>query len=1301
MKRHLFIILLAVVLAGNLFAQVYNYPKAILPGDYPDPTVVRDGRFYPYYPAAGTNRAVWADDIRGTWSKPVDLKLKGIDPGHMADADGKRYLYVDKGYVARPSAHLITPEKQIRHGMELSDDFNGSELGLQWTFWKEYAPQSVSIARNTLSLEAKGTTPSDARKLLATPTDKTCETQVEIETGENNRAGLMLFYNEKAFAGIVSDGEKLTIFQNAEQKTELPNRFGRRCFLKILNRENICSFSASSDNRNWIILAENIDVSGLHHNNSGGFYALRIALISEGEGKACFKNFVYSNAQIFGNARWIGGSDAELPLYAQYLTVFRINFMLQLNEQSTKAGFIYGANDMRLLDKYKNIYHIENEKDSSYILAELDVCNDDKTLLNIYRAGYSPDDKRDIPLKTVDIPRSIINPENKFAPHQFSISSVFGNTQILIDNNKVADLCLNPLGKSDVIAFPALGDIGWYMQGEQPATLSCIEIGNYKSPSNLIRKFDGRIFKNFEIFNPSQYSAPLLRTRFNVKPDVANAKLYITARGIYVPYLNGKRIGNDYFNPGHTQYNKTLLYQTYDVTGLLQDGENSLSAQLGEGWWSGNATYASENWNCYGDRNSLLAKLIITYSDGKEDIIVTDPETWEYTNESPVIYGSLFQGEVFDATVQPRNWKPVVEISLENHVATDGGGNRPKVNDYSGFRLIGQFGQTVQPFDTLTATAVEEARPKVFVYDMGQNMVGVPRIVLPATGKRQQITFRYAEVKYPDLPEYKDKAGEIMLENIRGAMAQDIYLTNGNRTTFQPEFTFHGYRFIEITGVDRPLPIEDVQGIVLSSIDKFTAHYETSNSKVNRLWENIKWSMLGNFLSIPADCPQRNERMGWSGDISVFSRTATYMADVRDFLRRHLLAMRDVQREDGRFADVAPMGGGFGGLLWGSAGITVAWESFRQYGDTLMLREHYPAMKRYIDFVLEKYIDKKTGILIQENPDSWANLGDWLGPEQEKNDNSLLWESYFLFDLDIMGKIARDLGKTDDERYFTETYSRRKAFFNDTYIDRETGKTVCSGFQQNRKGMDKGKWIDTQTSYVLPLAFGIVDNEHKAKFIENFATSVERENVMDDRKMAPSVSLLTGFIGTAWINKALSDVGRSDLAYRLLQQTTYPSWLYPVEQGATTIWERLNSYTHENGFGGNNGMNSFNHYSFGAVGAWMIENSLGVNRDENATGFNHFVLRPEPDPTEQMTFARGHYDSPSGRIESGWEHKGNETHYRFVVPQNATATLYLSCEKVTADNKKGVKKLGVINGKQAFELRAGEYNFVVIKDYNL
>jgi alpha-L-rhamnosidase len=1018
-------------------------------------------------------------------------------------------------------------------------------------------------------------------------------------------------------------------------------------------------------------------------------------------------------AQIADNfwddARWIGGGDTDMPLYSQYLSVFKINYDLQFtSSDATKAGFIFGANDIRLMDRHKNIYHIENKKDSSYILVELDIRamagqtdNDSQAKLNIYRVGYAPNDRKDLPLKTFEIPCSIINKGNKFELHQFSISSIFGNAQIFIDTHKIADIVLNPLGRTDKIAFPVLGDIGFSISASEDrgnAEISNVEIRNFHSPSNVIRKItfpcsDG--FLQRYIFNPSQNSMPLLRTHFYAKQNIVKAQLYITARGIYVPYLNNKRIGNDFFNPGHTQYNKTHLYQTYDVTAMLQNGENSLSAQLGEGWWSGAATYDGTLWNYYGDRNSLLAKLIITYSNGQQELIVTNPERWEYSTESPVVYGSLFQGEVFDATIKTQNWKPVVEIPLKNHISAEGGGNRPKADDYSEFKLIEQFGQNVNPFDTLTAISVEEVSPKVFVYDMGQNMVGVPQILFPKTTKGQQITLRYAEVKYPNLPEYQNNVGEIMLENIRAAMAQDIYITNGEKEVFLPEFTFHGYRFIEITGIEQPLPLENVQGIVLSSIDKFTAHYETSNPKVNRLWENIKWSMLGNFFSIPTDCPQRNERMGWSGDISVFSRSATYLADVSQFLRRHLLAMRNVQREDGRFTDVAPMGGGFGSILWGSAGITVAWENYRQYGDTALLTEHYDAMKHYIDFVLEKYIDRESNILVQENPDSWSNLGDWLGLEQEKNDNSLLWESYFLFDLEIMKNIAHTLKKNADEQFFSEKYNQRKAFFNETYINKDTKKTICSGFQQNKQGMDKGKWIDTQTSYVLPLAFDLVLPENKEKFVENFVATIERQNVMDDQKIAPPYSLLTGFIGTAWINQALSDNGYSDIAYKLLQQIEYPSWLYPVEQGATTIWERLNSYTHENGFGGNNGMNSFNHYSFGAVAAWLIEYSLGIKRNEQSAGFKRFILSPEPDPTRQMTYAKGYYDSPFGRIESGWKIKGDETHYHFIVPKNSTALLYLLGKNIAFDNKKGVKKLNTKNSKQIFELQSGEYNIVV------
>jgi alpha-L-rhamnosidase len=800
----------------------------------------------------------------------------------------------------------------------------------------------------------------------------------------------------------------------------------------------------------------------------------------------------------------------------------------------------------------------------------------------------------------------------------------------------------------------------------------------------------------------------MLRTTFSsFQQKIVKARLYVTSRGIYEVFLNGRCISDDYFNPGLTQYNKTHLYQTYDVTEYIRPGENALAALMAEGWWSGGATYTGENWNFFGDRQSLLAKLVITYQDGKEDVIVSDPETWFYYNNGPIVYGSFFQGEVYDATKESSiegwstiaydasKWKKAEEVGLQGHISG-------AVDDYKEVSLMGQFGRTVKKIKELSAQSVEEVRPGVFVYDMGQNMVGVPNISFSGMEPGKRIVLRFAEVKYPNLPEYKGDVGMIMLENIRAAMAQDIYITKGGAETIAPRFTFHGYRFVEITGIEKPLPVEDVKGTVISSIHELASRYETSNPKVNKLWENITWSAMGNFLSIPTDCPQRNERLGWSGDISVFARTATYLADVPQFLRRHLFAMRDVQREDGRFTDVAPLGGGFGGVLWGSAAITVAWESYQQYGDKQLLAEHYEAMKSYIKYIFEKNIDPKTNILTQENPNFWGNLGDWLGPEQGKNDNSLLWEAYFIFDLEIMKKVAAILGKKEDEKQFDKLYQQRKKFFNDTYVDQQTKKTIHSGFKQNQNSNTKpGDLIDTQTSYVLPLVFDVYDSVNKQKAVANLVATTVRENKADDGTICPPYSLMTGFIGTAWINKALSDNGYTDKAYRLLQQTTYPSWLYSVEQGATTIWERLNSYTHTNGFGGNNRMNSFNHYSFGAVGSWMYNYSLGIERGEHSPGFKHFVLKPDPDPTGQMTYAKGYYESMYGRIESGWERRDGIYHYRFVVPANTTATVYIPAQKerdVTEHGKraakaKSVQFLKMENGKAVYKVGAGVYMF--------
>ena len=1088
-------------------------------------------------------------------------------------------------------------------------------------------------------------------------------------------------------------------------------------------------------------------------------------------------------------AEWIGGGPEDLVFFSHYLSVLKLEYNLQLdrNSKSTKAAFVFGANDSRLMDRNKNIYNIESAENESYIKFELDISQVDGTenglaRLSIYRVGYHPEDKPGVPFQSYEIPMTLINNDNKYDPHHIYAESVFGVINIFLngkdEENKIIKsdgpnlgpfssdgVNLNPVGRGgDYICFPMLAEIGFSVQSGQKAYFSNIKVTNYRYPSNALFEgcpvestskteidstdifqkaainagfglaidngtyvLDGGPNGYFLVADPSRNSMPMLRTEFAAEDkQIDGARLYVTARGIYEIYINGERIGWDYFNPGLTQYNITHMYQTYDVTDLIDPGEeNAMGAILGEGWWSGNITFSGENWNCFGDRQSLLAKLVITYSDGSTGVVVTNNRDWKYYSNGPVIYGSFFQGEVYDATREAAiegwhspgyddsAWKNAMEVPLEGTAfrgeAISLDGVTTNFN-YDKFSLIGQIGENARVVDTLTAQSMEEVRPGVYVYDMGQNMVGVPRIQIDGDTAGRKVTMRYAEVRYPELPEYRDNVGMIMIENIRAALAQDIYILKGGEEIIQPRFTFHGYRFIEITGIEKAMPLDAVQGLVISSIGELNAYYKTSNQKVNRLWENIVWSTRGNFLSIPTDCPQRNERMGWSGDISVFSRTATYVADVDQFLARHMRAMRDLQRDNGWFSDVAPIGNGFGGILWGSAGITVAWEIYQQYGDKGLLLDHYDAMKRYLDY-LSTRIDPDTGV-VNEGP-----LGDWLSPEGNKNDNSLLWCAYYIYDLEIMAMIAELLGKSEDAASFRNKYQERKAHFNKTYVDKDTRKTMKSKFitagfgppgavasdPQTPMAGSSGvrELIDTQVSYAVPLALGVFSDENISYAAEHLAAACSRPNMDDSGEIRPEYSLMTGFIGTAWISKALSENGYSDIAYRLLQQDSYPSWLYPVDQGSTTIWERLNSFTVEEGFGGNNSMNSFNHYSFGAVGSWMMAHSLGIERDQNSPGFKHFILKPEPDHTGEMTWAKGYYDSICGRISSAWAVNNGILTYETTVPANTTATLYLpaASENAVTENGKsaaeaeGVTFISFQQGKAVYEVKSGSYEF--------
>jgi alpha-L-rhamnosidase len=1065
----------------------------------------------------------------------------------------------------------------------------------------------------------------------------------------------------------------------------------------------------------------------------------------------------------WNGGKWIGTN--KIPFYAHYQSVYVLKYDLQIKKGS-KASFIFGGNDPRLMNKNLNIQGVENAKNQSYIALEIDLENlqtsdTAKANFKIYRAGYDQKDNPSKPFKSFQIAQSILNKSNQSLKHTVYAICNFGLFDFYLDaidaSHKInpspaggspfasRGLNLNPVGAgNNFISFPMVSEIGFLLEPGNEAVFSQIMIKNFRKPSNEIFNSD----RNLQLFadknciiqgndllvsasndktiilkDPSQFAAPMLRTQFSIPSKlIKKARIYATARGIYELYLNGKRVGKDYFNPGLTQYNINHQYQSFDVTNLVHSGKNAWGAWLGEGWWSGNITYSGENWNFFGDRQSLLAKLVITYSDGSEQVITTEPSLWKTFSDGPIRTGSFFQGEVYDAQKEKTianwssayykdaAWEPSVEIPLNNTTAfvgesADFSGRKSSL-DYSNLKLSGQLDDKVTIVKSIKAKALSEPRKGVFVYDMGQNTVGIPKIQIKGGKVGQVITLRFAEVLYPNLPEHKGLEGMIMLENIRAALAQDVYVLKGGDEIIQPRFTFHGYRFLEITGIDVALPLESVHTQVLSSVANLTSDYKTSDTLVNKLWENINWSFRSNFLSIPTDTPARNERMGWSGDINVFSKAATYLAPINNFMRKHLLAMRDMQSKEGRFTDVAPVGGGFGGTLWGSAGIVVAWETYQQFGDLAMLKEHYPAMKKYIAF-LESKVNAE-GIL-NEGP-----LGDWLSPEGNKNDNTLFWVAYQAYNLEIMSKVARILGINADALEYEMTYEKKKRLFNEVYVSNE-GKTIKSGVKTARMGppsarpanepdkSDKGQLIDTQGSYAVPLNLGVVSEDKKAKFLNNYVETVTRVSVDDAGEKRPPYSLMTGFIGTASVSEALSKNGKDDLAYEILTNKSYPSWLYSVVNGATSIWERLNSYTIENGFGGNNSMNSFNHYSFGAVAAWMYNYSLGIQRDPKSPGFKHFVLNPRIDPTGKIKFAKGHVQTMYGDIKSSWRKTGNAISYQFTVPANTSAKLILQARNLQAIRNLG-KPLKVGNGVVSItekgtnvevELESGTYGFSV------
>lgn len=953
-------------------------------------------------------------------------------------------------------------------------------------------------------------------------------------------------------------------------------------------------------------------------------------------------------------AQWIGSP--EYCIASDTMSVFVIESTIQILD-GIRAGIVFGVNDERLLDIEKNELGLAGENYISYVM-NIDAS---PAQLEIYRVGYSKEDKKEVPfavIRVVDIEsgQEVFTEENKREKHKLTVEVTGNCAYVYVDDVKVDEVermtfmgvqkgprQLNPLGDNDTTSFPRLCQIGYYVGENSKAFFDGLHVRNLRSPHAEIISLDtdtGKVMmgEQLETIDPSKGALPMLRTEFTVFKKVKRARLYATARGIYECCMNGSQVGDQFFAPGASQFDKHLNYQTYDVTDQIAAGVNVWSSTLASGWWMDSFSYTLTNYNYWGDQVSFLGKLVLTYEDGTKEVIVTDETNWKCFGDGPYRYAGFFNGEHFDgrkadmykAFSLPEFDKDVlVPVTVVEPVSIPESPQTiavaqpwPAVNETVP-KLVGHYQAPVKAVEVLNAVSMTEPADGIYIYDMGQEVAGVPCIGL--TGKSgEQVRFRYGEMLYPNLEEYGDLAGRMLQVNLREASNTDIYICSGEGLeVYQPKFTFHGYRYIEISGIETPPAIEYVQSIALSSVEDITGAFSCSHELVNKLVSNVTYSQRSNFISIPTDCPQRNERMGWVGDTHVFCRTAIYQSNTKNFYLRNLQAMKDLQSDDGRLPDIAPFGGGFGGIVYESAMILVTWELYQQYGDITVVEEYYDAMNLWMKAM------EKAGLPGMLNE---FGLGDWLATEE--TDPHLIWNAFHYRNAKIMSVYANKLGKNDDELRYEKIAAETKKYWNEFFVEAETGYSRSAD----------GRINDTQGSYSIALSCDVYNEDNKKLGYAHLARKTREANC----------TVQTGFFGTGPLNPMLSEGGYEDLAQKTITQTMYPSWLYPITQGATTIWERWNSFTTEHGFGGNNSMNSFNHYSLGSVVSWLYENVLGIHRDETQPGYKHFILRPE---TGTFAYAKGHIETPHGTIKSEWTLKGEEIVYQCEIPANTTATL--------------------------------------------
>jgi alpha-L-rhamnosidase len=763
-------------------------------------------------------------------------------------------------------------------------------------------------------------------------------------------------------------------------------------------------------------------------------------------------------------------------------------------------------------------------------------------------------------------------------------------------------------------------------------------------------------------------SATMLRREFKLSSRPKRAIVYASALGVYELRINGKRVGDDLLAPEFTDYHSRTQYQAYDVTALLKPGANAIGAVLGDGWYAGGIGLArsliKKPRNIYGDHPRLIAQLEVELADGRMERVVTD-ETWRATREGPIVQSDILDGEAYDARREMPGWDSAGFDDKAWKIAD--------VTPNLRITLVSQPNEPVRVTREIKPISLNEPKPGVYVFDMGQNMVGWCRLrVQGAAGTK--VTIRHAEMLNDD--------GMIYTDNLRAAKQTDTYTMHGRATlrggvtassgveTFEPHFTYHGFRYVEVTGLKSKPQIDAITGRVINSAMTETGSFECSDQTLNKLWQNILWTQRGNMLSVPTDCPQRDERLGWMGDIQIFVGTGIFNMDMGAFYTKWLRDVRDAQAEDGRFADsrrILWQGQIFTGVPgWGDAGIVVRGEC----GSTTATNGCSPRISNRASDGLNSFAATILIFFGRQTRQRLRRLAQF---------DTLIYEGF----PNKGGQVPKEIFATMMFAYAADIVSRWLKCSAKT-----TKQQAQAAFRRDQGSVQQGLCRrrrahsgDTQAGYAIALHFDLLPEKLRPLAVKHMLEGIDRYKG----------HMSTGFHSTYRMMLELTDAGHNDVAYKLINNRSFPSWGYSIENGATTIWERWDGYVKGRGFQ-NKGMNSFNHYAIGAVGEWMYRVILGINNDDARPAYEHFVIRPYPGGG--LIWAKGAYHSIRGKIESSWSVTDGQLRLAVRVPANTTATVYVPAKEV-ANVMEGGKQAATAPGVKFLRLEAGAVVFLV------